>query len=240
MSNKKKPMGFDAYSSIMAINPFPFIFKTKFDFKFKEKKKDISKLMEITQFHTEEQKLVTPEKGGGFTSAIMGGATTEGDDGEIIGFPCPHEWNSFDGFNEWVSHQIDTIWDVWKLIPQIPKGITESWINKHPPGAWTSAHHHQGVNIAAACYLNVPENGGGLLVRNPLQIYKYSEPIRPDYYGCGDDLDNGMDWELIPVETNDVLFFPGWLWHKTQVNNNENGEDRYVMSCNIRHAPSMR
>ena len=41
------------------------------------------------------------------------------------------------------------------------------------------------------------------------------------------------DWETIKVETNDVIFFPGWLVHRTQPNLVDEG--RYVMSLNIKH-----
>ena len=40
-----------------------------------------------------------------------------------------------------------------------------------------------------------------------------------------------MDWEYIDVQTNDVLFFPGWLTHKTEVN--KTNQNRYVMSLNV-------
>ena len=63
------------------------------------------------------------------------------------------------------------------------------------------------------------------MIQTPLQIYKMGEPLNYNYY------DEGMDWMEIPVKTNDVLFFPGWLKHKTAVNRSL--EDRYVMSLNI-------
>ena len=39
----------------------------------------------------------------------------------------------------------------------------------------------------------------------------------------------------IPVKTNDIIVFPGWLWHKTQASNTE--EDRYVMTINWKFEP---
>ena len=64
-----------------------------------------------------------------------------------------------------------------------------------------------------------------------MQAYKYSEPLHPDYW-------NGMEWEAIDVKTNDVIFFPGWLRHKTEKNTSD--ESRYVMSANIKPEISMR
>ena len=63
------------------------------------------------------------------------------------------------------------------------------------------------------------------MVKNPYSIYKLGEPLDYNYY------DQGMDWEYIDVQTNDVLFFPGWLTHKTEVN--KTNENRYVMSLNV-------
>ena len=40
-----------------------------------------------------------------------------------------------------------------------------------------------------------------------------------------------MDYVPIQVETNDVLFFPGWLTHKTE--KSKSIENRYVMSLNV-------
>ena len=47
-----------------------------------------------------------------------------------------------------------------------------------------------------------------------------------------------MEWEPIEVKTNDVIFFPGWLRHKTEKNNSD--ENRYVMSANMRPEILMR
>jgi ectoine hydroxylase-related dioxygenase (phytanoyl-CoA dioxygenase family) len=63
------------------------------------------------------------------------------------------------------------------------------------------------------------------MIKNPLQIYKLGEPLDYYYY------DNQKEWMPIEVKTNDVLFFPGWLTHKTEKNLSD--EHRYVMSLNI-------
>ena len=47
-----------------------------------------------------------------------------------------------------------------------------------------------------------------------------------------DKLQNKYKKLQVEGKTGDVLFFPGWLTHKTEVNSSEH--DRYVMSMNIR------
>ena len=101
--------------------------------------------------------------------------------------------------------------------------VSESWINVHRKGGWTQAHHHQNACIAIAAYLEVPENSGNLLIENPLRPYKCSEPLSQN--------SEDLIWGPIEVETNDVLFFPGWLTHKTESNPTDN--PRYVLSTNL-------
>ena len=59
-------------------------------------------------------------------------------------------------------------------------------------------------------------------------MYKRQEPLDYHYY------ESGREWQPIEITSGDVLFFPGWMSHKTEVN--LSNEDRYVMSLNIRGA----
>ena len=121
----------------------------------------------------------------------------------------------------------------WNCDPHVQKSILKSWINVHPQGAYTDEHMHHGVLMAVAAYLHVPKNGGNLLVKNPLTPYKFSEPTHRDYFS--DHIsESGLEWTPIKVETGDVLFFPGWLQHKTEKNMSK--EFRFVMSWNISYA----
>ena len=160
----------------------------------------------------DENKYDTMEKGGGTTSVVISREVP------------PHVWEEFEDFMPWFYERVNRIWDLWHLTP-MNKMLSESWINEHPKGAWTAEHHHQNVTVACAAYLHVPEGSGRFMVKNPYSIYKLSEPLDYHYY------DMEMDWEYIDVQTNDVLFFPGWLTHKTEVN--KTNKDRYVMSLNV-------
>ena len=50
------------------------------------------------------------------------------------------------------------------------------------------------------------------------------------------DLDNNL-WKEVPVKTGDVLFFPGWINHRTQ--ENTTNEERIVMTYNIDANPTL-
>ncbi len=223
------------------INPFPFIFKAPYDFKFEENREKIEKSLTQADKIIEEHQLRTPEMGGGTTSVVLMGCGVEDSvTKKVTPFQPPHAWEEWNHFTTvWLPEQLEKVWQAWRLEP-CHKYISESWINKHPVGAWTEEHDHQNVTIAMGCYLNVPKDSGRLMIKNPLQMYKYSEPIHHTYWDKSPTTGDDMSWAYIPVETNDVVFFPGWLRHKTEVNKNKEGLDRYIMSCNVRYQFKMR
>ena len=195
-------------------NPFPIIHRCKYDFNFEKSPLKARTMghMEAAKSLIDEKKYDTMEKGGGTTSVVISREVP------------PHIWEEFEDFMPWFYERVNRIWDLWHLTP-MNKMLSESWINVHPKGAWTAEHHHQNVTVACAAYLHVPEGSGRFMVKNPYSIYKLGEPLDYNYY------DMEMDWEYIDVQTNDVLFFPGWLTHKTETNKTDN--NRYVMSLNV-------
>ena len=195
-------------------NPFPIIHRCKYDFNFEKSSLKARTMghMEAAKSVIDEKKYDTMEKGGGTTSVVISKEVP------------PHIWEEFEDFMPWFYERVNRIWDLWHLTP-MNKMLSESWINVHPKGAWTAEHHHQNVTVACAAYLHVPEGSGRFMVKNPYSIYKLGEPLDYNYY------DMEMDWEYIDVQSNDVLFFPGWLTHKTETNKTDN--NRYVMSLNV-------
>jgi len=193
-------------------NPFPYILRSKYDFKFNKFRPKVDGLLAASREQIELNNFDTHEKGGGITSVVVNRINP------------PHIWDEFEDFRPWLYNKVDHVWEKWKLAA-MNKQLSESWINVHPPGAWTEEHHHQNVTVAVAAYLHVPKDSGRFMVKNPFATYKLGEPLAYNYY------DEKMDWEYIEVESGDVLFFPGWLTHKTETNNSN--KDRYVMSLNI-------
>ncbi len=195
---------------ISPVNVHPYLYKGNYDFKFDTIKDRVD---EYVNYARENPMDETPEMDGGVTTVV-----------QCFNDP-PHNWDIFQDFNEYVFKCVDDLWNLWKYHP-MPRDLMQSWINVHPKGAWTREHHHQHVAVAVAAYLHVPKNSGRLLIKDPLGVYKYNEPLIYGYH------DKGFDWEAVDVESGDILFFPGWLTHKTEVNSSEH--DRYVMSMNIR------
>jgi len=212
-------------NQLESCNPWPVIFRTKYDFDFENKLKGkvIDSLKASDQF-IKSMNVPTLEKNGGVTSVVLS---------QDPKYSNPHEWPEFAEFKEFVMRSTFEVLRKWNCDPSVQKAILKSWINVHPQGAYTDEHMHHGVLMAVAAYLHVPKNGGNLLVKNPLTPYKFSEPTHRDYFS--DHIsESGLEWTPIKVETGDVLFFPGWLQHKTEKNMSK--EFRFVMSWNISYA----
>jgi uncharacterized protein (TIGR02466 family) len=146
-----------------------------------------------------------------------GGISTAGKDDH------PHRWHELEKLSSFVFQKSEEVWQRWGMIP-VEKRIEKSWINVHPPGAYTDEHSHGDVSIVATVYLYLPKNSGFIEFRNPLE-YPWSG--YPKF-----DLNHAL-WKSIPCVTGDILLFPGWLHHRVQPNNSE--EDRVVLTMNIEH-----
>ncbi len=131
---------------------------------------------------------------------------------------APHFWPEALPVLNWAKDRIDWIWDYWEYSGS-KKSIGASWVNIHPNGGWTDEHHHGMVPMVAVIYLKQPENGGNLLVFDPMFHHWSGGPLTE------------LPYKEIKVQTGDIVIFPGWLLHKTQ--SNQSQEDRIVMSVNI-------
>jgi len=201
------------------INPFPYIYKSRFDFEFDTFKDKVDAHLTESKKVTDKQNLITPEKNGGITSVVLHRKPDN---------IYPHKWSEFGlEFDGFLNDSLKTIWDERFYDQGLAKYIERSWINVHYKDGYTEEHLHHGVDVACVCYLKVPDNSGGLQIKNPLSAYDTSEPKVDTYYY------EGKDWVTIDVKTNDVIFFPGWLLHRTEPNKVDEG--RYVMSLNVRH-----
>lgn len=134
----------------------------------------------------------------------------------------PHTWIEFKSLFEAMHPLVMKAVDGWDMaLPNVVIG--SSWCNVHNRGGWTDEHQHRGTVFSAVIYLSVPENGGNLQIRNPLEYHWGSISTKAP-----------TPWTTIPVKTGDVLIFPSWLMHRTE--KNESDQPRYVMSLNFLQA----
>jgi uncharacterized protein (TIGR02466 family) len=133
----------------------------------------------------------------------------------------PHTWPELREFQHWLGDKIDYLRAVNKFIINHSE-VSNSWANKHGPGGVTLEHSHSNVTFVVACYLWCPPQSGNIEFKDPLEYHKSGWPIIPE-----ESL-----YAEVPVETNDVLIFPGWVKHRVQPNLST--QDRYVLTFNIK------
>jgi len=137
-------------------------------------------------------------------------------------FNRPHYWPIVQQFLNELSPSINKILDSWQ-IERRPWYIGNSWANKHLRGGVTKDHHHGNHVAAVAAYISLPAKSGFIEFKNPLE-YHWSQSNLIDH-------DGKSLWYPVECSSNQVLIFPGWLRHRTQIS--ESDEPRYIMSFNI-------
>ena len=137
---------------------------------------------------------------------------------------APHIMNEFKEFYKWLDNIAQhIILNEWGMFKGHEYKVSNSWVNFHGEGGATEKHHHGPTTLTSAAYLNMPEKGGYIQFRDPLEYHKgfYVKQYDDEIYG----------WKTIPAVTGDVLLFPGYLRHRTQANTNPT-EKRWVLTSN--------
>jgi len=137
---------------------------------------------------------------------------------------APHMWEETQILNNWLRVQAEKVLNLWDLKFNT-FGVTKSWVNSHYHGAWTDAHDHGDSHLVCSVYLKQPPHGGNLEFENLGRSMFASYPRFPQNKS---KLHNY--YTEVEVNQGDVVFFPGWLSHKSQPNNSM--ERRIVMGMN--------
>lgn len=100
-----------------------------------------------------------------------------------------------------------------------------SWVTIYPPGTYVPEHVHSNSMLSGVFYAKVPEGSGNIIFKDPSAVAKtmfigdYNQfPTVPTVY-------------THPVQTGQMIIFPSWLPHLTEVNRST--EDRIMVSFNI-------
>lgn len=134
----------------------------------------------------------------------------------------PHLKSCNVDFLQWMTDKAISVFKEWEYPTRLPFFIHSSWNNLHARSGETIEHNHALSNMVVSCYLKCPSNSGSIMFRDPIHDYRCMEPVV-----------TGSDpWREVQVETGDVLFFPGWLYHKTQASNTD--QPRIVSTYNIK------
>lgn len=133
----------------------------------------------------------------------------------------PHGWAELRTFQHWLGEKIDHIRGV-NQFKMNHSEVSQSWVNRHGPSGITVEHSHSFSTFVVACYLQCPKDSGYIEFKDPLEYHKSSWPVVPE---------ESLYFE-VPVQTNDVVIFPGWIKHRSQPN--LSNSDRYVLTFNIK------
>ncbi len=133
----------------------------------------------------------------------------------------PHTWGELRDFHNWLGDRIAEIKREHNFTLPYSE-VSQSWCNKHIRGSKTIEHTHSYTTFVAACYVKCPPMSGNIEFKDPLEYAKSAWPIIPEL----------SLYKEVPVSTNDVVIFPGWLKHRVQPSQTD--EERIVMTFNIR------
>ena len=137
---------------------------------------------------------------------------------------APHLWPEMHLLNNWLRVRAEQVLKQWDL--QFNTfGVTKSWVNSHYHGAWTDLHDHGDSHLVCSVYIQQPDDGGNLEFENHGRTMFAGYPRFPQNKS---QLHNY--YTEVKVSQGDVVFFPGWLSHRSQKNNNT--DRRIVMGMN--------
>ena len=181
----------------------PYIWKFQYHFNYNELKPKIDSLFSLVE---KNSKL---EKGDAISTVSVDQSLQ------------PHTWEELAEFQSWLGASFEHIKDTYKFVERQSQ-VTQSWINRHGYGGITEEHNHNFSTFVVSCYLKCPENSGNIEFKDPLEYHFTGWPIEPEE----------ILYKELPVATNDVVIFPGWLRHRVQPNLSQ--ENRFVMTFNIK------
>lgn len=133
----------------------------------------------------------------------------------------PHTWVELKDFQFWLGEKIHSIRKEYNFSATHSE-VTQSWVNRHLNTGETLEHTHHNSTFVASCYLKCPIGSGNIVFKDPLEYHKHAFPL----------LSEDSFYREVPCATNDVIIFPGWLRHHTQIN--QTNQERIVLTFNIK------
>jgi uncharacterized protein (TIGR02466 family) len=133
----------------------------------------------------------------------------------------PHTWPELQDYMKFISSTMPQVAEKYDLLPAGVQ-LMNSWVNCHRPGGRSLQHEHSNVDIVFSCYPKFPKNSGRIEFKDPLEYHWHGYPKKND---------RNMYWHPVDIEEGDVIIFPGWIKHRTEINQSK--ENRYVLTVNL-------
>lgn len=191
--------------SLQEINPYPaVIFKDSFSF---------------DDDHRDAAKKIL-EYGNNSSNLEQGNAKSSVYYQEV----SPHKNQHYKLFFDWATSKARIILTKWGLKNVNDFYVGNSWINYHGNGGFTLPHNHGFSGVSLVAYISLPKDSGVTEFKDPhfelKNLHEYSN-----------ETSNLKEFYPLAVQQNDVIFFPGWLTHRSQIN--RSNESRIVLSANF-------
>ena len=136
----------------------------------------------------------------------------------------PHRHPAFQDYFSWEQNIAEKIiLEIYKLSSNVDYVVGNSWVNCHGNNGQTLEHCHGLSSLSCVAYLKLPENSGFTEFKDPHYGFR-------SLHERSDDDADLKEWSAVPVIEGDVLFFPGWIQHRSQPN--ESAQDRWIISSN--------
>ena len=136
----------------------------------------------------------------------------------------PHRHHAFSDFFNWLDEKANSIiLHHYKLSQFYNYKIGNSWVNVHRNGGQTLNHNHGISVLSCVAYITLPINSGFTEFKDPHYDLRSLHERSDGDFGL-------KEWCSVEASEGDVLFFPGWLQHRSQPNNSN--AERWILSAN--------
>lgn len=126
---------------------------------------------------------------------------------------------------DFINHHINEYWKSIGFSSRLKPYILHMWVNKIPKGGNLASHNHNPNVLAGAFYISASPDTGNLCLEHPMDALMGRMPWENTNFAP-----ISMDQE-IDVTDGKLILFPGWLSHKTKINQVD--DNRIVVGMNI-------
>ena len=112
---------------------------------------------------------------------------------------------------------------------EYPHQITQSWINKNPPGKCHHRHAHDNSIVSGVFYFDLPDEKNSIIFHKPRATNTYTMTPKMDPFGAAANF-YAFDWYQVTVKNFELILFPSYLEHS--VPTNDGNTDRWSLAFN--------
>lgn len=136
-----------------------------------------------------------------------------------------------------INFVTESVSQYWKELGYVDARIKvyHAWANVYPPGSFIENHNHSPAPLTASFYIKKPQDSGNIVFENPISTLLRYQP----YKGLSENDNYASAFDnTIEVDEGDLVIFPGWLMHKTEVNNSS--EDRIIIGFDVTYSKEVK